>query len=269
MNILCVDDERLVLELTVSLCRQLPQAPEVTGVTCAAAALDWLGENAADIAILDINMPDLDGLTLAARIKELCPDTAIIFLTGYEQYAVDAFRLHASGYILKPVSAERLGAEIDYASFVRHQQRPYESAHVFARTFGEFDLYVDGKVVSFPRAKAKELVAYLIDRQGGSVTRANVFSVLWEDAEYDRPMQKQLDVIIRSLRATLEDYGIGGIFELRQGSMRIVPQKLECDLYRFFGGDIEAIDAYRGEYMSAYSWASLTEAYMGRMNGRI
>ncbi len=117
----------------------------------------------------------------------------------------------------------------------------------------------------FSRARAKELLAYLIDRQGGFVTRANVFSVLWEDGLYNRSMQKQLDVVIRSLRTTLEEYGICDIIELHKGSLRAVPEKLDCDLYRFFKGDVEAVDAYRGEYMSAYSWASLTESYMDRV----
>ena len=87
MKIICVDDEELILRLTVSLCRELPHHPEVTGFTKALPALEFLQENQVDIALLDINMPDMDGLTLAARIKETAPDTAIIFLTGYEQYA--------------------------------------------------------------------------------------------------------------------------------------------------------------------------------------
>ncbi len=264
LKTICVDDEKLVLGLTVSLCRELPQKPEVKGVMNAGEALDWLKENKADIAILDINMPDMDGITLAARIKEEHPDIAIIFLTGYTQYAIDAFRLHASGYLLKPVSRECLSAEVDYALSGRKRQKPL--AHITVKTFGEFELIVDGTPVYFARSRAKELLAYLVDRQGGSITRANAFAVLWEDALYDRPMQKQLDVVIRSLKSTLEEYHISEIFEMRNGSMRISPEKLDCDLYRFFEGDIDAVNAYRGEYMSAYSWASLTEAYMNRIN---
>ena len=90
--------------------------------------------------------------------------------------------------------------------------------------------------------------------------------MLWEEGQYDRPMQKQLDVMIRSLRATLREAGIDEIMEMRNGTLRIRPELLDCDLYRFFEGDIEAVNAYRGEYMSAYSWASLTEAYMDRIN---
>ena len=79
---------------------------------------------------------------------------------------------------------------------------------------------------------------------------------------YDRPMQKQLDVIVRSMRDTLNEYGIGEIFEMNKGTLRIIPDKFSCDAYRFFDGDIDAVDAYRGEYMNSYSWASITESYM-------
>ena len=263
MQIICVDDEALVLGLTVSLCRELPQKPQVEGFQKAEDALAFLASNSAEIAILDINMPDMDGITLAAKIKELRPGIAIIFLTGHAQYAVDAFGLHASGYLLKPVSAQRLADEVAYALSDRHM--PAKRMHIEAHTFGEFDLLVDGTPVVFGRARSKELLAYLIDRQGSYVSRANAFAILWEDAQYDRSMQKQLDVVIRSLRGTLDRYGIGDLLEIHKGSLRILPEKLDCDLYHFFAGDMEAVNAYRGEYMNAYAWASLTESYMERL----
>lgn len=138
-----------------------------------------------------------------------------------------------------------------------------------ARTFGEFDLFADGEAVSFPRSKAKELLAYLIDRQGGRITRAAAAAVLWEDSLYDRSLQKQLDVIVRSLRAALEKAGVGDVFEIRNGMMRVLPERLDCDLYRFLSGDAETIRSYRGEYMNAYSWADLTEAFLTRTQNRI
>ena len=103
-----------------------------------------------------------------------------------------------------------------------------------------------------------------MDRQGGTVSRAEAFALLWEEGMYDRSMQKQLDVIIRSMRATLQQYNISEILEIQSGSMRICPERVDCDMYRFLNGDPKAVNAYRGEYMSTYSWASLTEAYVTR-----
>ncbi|MBQ9661628.1 MAG: response regulator [Oscillospiraceae bacterium] len=269
MTIICVDDEPLVLDSTVRLCRGLPQKPEVTGFEDAEAALAWLKTNTADIALLDICLRGMDGIMLAARIKELHPDLSVIFLPGYSQYAVDAFAVRASGYLLKPVSAERLAEEIDYVADIRDRMGLKKAGpHILVRTFGEFDLYVDGQLVFFSRSKAKELLAFLVDRQGCSVSRSTVFSALWEDAQYDRAKQKQLDTVIRSLRDTLQEYGAAEIFELKKGILRVIPERFDCDMYRFFEGDPEAVNAYRGEYMSSYSWASLTEAYLDRVNNR-
>ena len=261
MRVICVDDERLLMEDTVSLIGELPQVDEVKGFTRARDALDWLNDNTADVALLDIDMPGMNGIELAAQIKTRRPDTAIVFLTGYPQYALDAFELRASGYILKPARKERLEKEIDYAL---SKKRSPIRGHVVMKTFGSFDCFVDGEALPFRQAKCKELLAYLVDRRGSSVTRAEAFAILWEDRLYDRSMQKQLDVIIRSLRTTLQEYKIASILEMKSGALRIHPELLQCDLYQFLSGDVEAINAYHGEYMSGYAWAELTEGYMTR-----
>ena len=259
MRAVCVDDERILMEDTAAMCLALPEIDEVKGFVRARDALDWLDENQADLAILDIDMPDMNGIELAAAIKEKQPETAVIFLTGFPQYAVDAFAVRASGYLMKPVTRERLAADVAYALSGKKRQL---TDHIVVQTFGNFDVFVDGKAVQFKMAKCKELLAYLVDRQGTGATRKEAFAAVWEDRQYDRGMQKQMDVYIRSLRESLRAYGIEDIFELSKGIMRIRPEKFTCDAYLFFRGDSDAVNAYRGEYMSAYSWASMTESMM-------
>ena len=262
MRVMCVDDEELILQMTVTLCENMPQTDEVIGFRTSKEALGFLKEGRQpDVALLDIDMPDMDGLTLAAKIKEIRPETAIIFLTGYSEYAVQAFSIHASGYLLKPIDSRELSRELDWAMRTQGISGS-QNGRIRVRTFGNFEIMVDGVTVAFTRAKAKELLAYLIDRHGSSVTRAQIFATLWEEGEYDRAMQKQLDVIIRSLRASLEEYGIDEIFEMNRGLLRICPEKLDCDLYHFLQGDMEAVNSYRGEYMNNYPWADITEGYI-------
>ena len=106
MRMICVDDEPLAVEYTLSQCTLLPEIDDVKGFTEAQSALDWLRTHPTDLALLDINMPEIDGITLAARIKEMYPKIAIVFLTAYKEYAFDAYSVHPSGYLLKPVSQE-------------------------------------------------------------------------------------------------------------------------------------------------------------------
>ena len=272
MKIICVDDEELVLKLTISACERLTQRPEVLGFGRAREALAYLKEHETDLVLLDIAMPGMDGLELAARLRELKPELPIIFLTGYSEHALEAFSVHASGYLLKPVEPEQLQKEVDYAlrGMIAESAKGGDPDRIVVQTFGVFEVFVDGTMVDFSRSKAKEVLAYLVDRQGAFVTREMIFETLWSDeAEYDRSMQKYLDVIITSMRKTLEDYGIGDMIERVRGRLRVRPEIFSCDLYQFIAGDIHAVYSYHGEYMRAYPWANMTEAYVDRKSGRI
>ena len=258
MRAICVDDEPLSVAYTAQQCRQLPQIDQADAFSSAQEALDDLRNHPADLALLDIDMPGMDGITLAAKMKKICPDMKILFLTAYREYAFDAYEVHPSGYLLKPVLQEKLAGEVAYA--LSEHAGPVCESRIKVQTFGGFDVFVDGKKMIFKRSKAKELLAYLINRRGYSVRRATVFAALWEDVPYDRPMQKQMDVIIQSLKQTLQEYGIEHILKGQGGEMWIDANELDCDFYRFIHGEPQAVNEYCGEYMSDYAWASLTEA---------
>ena len=252
MRAICVDDEKLLMEDTVCQLAELPQIDEAKGFTRAADALDWLEGHGADLALLDIDMPEISGLMLAEHLKRKYPDAAVIFLTAFPEYAVQAIKLRTSGYLLKPVSLEDLREEVTYAHS-RKPERP--SDRIVVQTFGNFEIFVNGETLVFHHAKAKELLAYLIDRAGRGVNRPGIFAALWEEGLYDYSKQKYLDVIIRSLRETLKEAGIEEILEMKNGFLRIRPELVNCDLYRFLKNDPEAVNAYRGEYLEEYPWA--------------
>ena len=262
MRAILVEDERLIMEDTLAMCRSLPTITEAEGFLSPKEALSWVQAHPVDIALLDINMPGMNGLELAARIKAISPGTAIIFVTGYSEYAKDAFAVRATGYLMKPITRDALAKDVEYALSLRSTEPDKDNGEIVVKTFGSFDVFLHGKPIKFKIAKSKEILAYLVDRQGGSVTRPEISAALWEDRIYDRKQQKQLDVYVRALRETLAEYGISHMFEMARGTMRVVPETFSCDAYRFFAGDPAAVNAYRGEYMSAYSWGSLTEGIL-------
>ena len=107
------EDEEL---LRTALAQQLGQAwPELRVVAqCedGASALEAIAEHRPDVAFLDIRMPGLTGIEVAAALAQVSPWTQVVFVTAYDQYAIDAFEQGAVDYLLKPVAADRLQATV-------------------------------------------------------------------------------------------------------------------------------------------------------------
>lgn len=243
-----------------SLCFTFPQVESVEGFLNAEDALQHLKNHSVDAVFLDINMPDMDGLELAQIIRKQCVNVELVFMTGYNEFALDAFKVHASGYLIKPVEESQLLEEIQNIERVKENHR---TSRIQVITFGNFEVLVDGKMIPFSRTRSKEILAYLVTKKGTGVSRAELASVLWEDDLYDHGKQKQLDVYIRSLNGTLKEHGIEKIIEMNRGILRIVPGMIECDYYRYLEGDEEALNSYVGEFMNAYSWAEyLKDVFM-------
>lgn len=124
LNVLCVDDEKLMLQHLVSLCEKTGDVAEIHAFDRAQNALSWVKSHSCDLAMLDISLPDMNGITLAKRIQELSPDTDIVFVTGYPQYAVDSWAVHPKGYLLKPVTKKDLQEKLDYILSLHSSRRP-------------------------------------------------------------------------------------------------------------------------------------------------
>ena len=251
MNILIVDDEASALR---DIERKIKKAaPDVVTVTANEAdkAVGLFAQQDFDAVFLDINMPVKDGLTLAKEMKALHRDTNIIILTGYPQYALDAYKLYVSDYIVKPAHT----ADIKRA--LENLRYPVNDTHkgLYVRCFGNFEVFFDGEPIHFGRSKVKELLAYLIDRRGSTVTNAEIRAVLWQDETRDEDRQrKYLAQIAYDLRAKLDGLGAADIFVQSRDSYAIVPEKIPCDYYTALK---RGTLAEHGEYMSQYSWARL------------
>ncbi|WP_310605153.1 response regulator transcription factor [Anaerosporobacter sp.] len=112
MNIIAVDDEKPALFLTERAIREGVPGCSLACFASAKEALSYAGSTMIDIAFLDIDMRRMDGLTLAKKLQEIRDKTNIIFVTGYSEYAVNAFSIGSSGYIMKPVEPEVIALEV-------------------------------------------------------------------------------------------------------------------------------------------------------------
>ena len=249
MIAIAVDDEVLMLGALVSAIETSSDIAAVEKFTNCEEALAFVAENPVDIAFLDIHMRGMGGLTLAEKIVSACPDCKIVFCTGYEEYAISAFKLHASGYLLKPVSAKDVQVEIDNIKGIRQNQKPLE-----VKCFGNFEVYAKGKKLTFRRSKTKELFAFLVDRNGAGVSVAEIGAALWENDE-EQKSHNYIHQLFRDLRQTLETIGMDTVFERNNYLYSINPAKIDCDYFDYLKtGKPE----FLGEYMSQYSWAEGT-----------
>ena len=257
MHIIAVDDEKLALDTLVdSIEKTVPNASAV-GFRVAAEALEYVRENACEIAFLDIKMRGMTGLELARRLKELRPDINIIFVTGYSEYSLAAFRLYASDYLLKPATPDAVRQALAH---LRTPVRPMQSRKIRFQCFGNFEVYVGGRPLAFGRAKTKELLAYLVDRMGASVTMGELMAVIWEDGADTSSRQSNLRNLIADLKNALSDAGAGNIILKSRNSIAIDCAAVDCDYYDFLHHVPQAVNAYHGEYMKQYSWAEITTA---------
>lgn len=254
MNILAVDDENAALHMLVEEIESAVTDAKVFASDSTAGALDIIDSTPIEVAFLDIEMPEMTGLQLAKKIKEKEPRCNIIFTTAYQEYTMDAFQMHASGYILKPVTQRAIREEIKN---LRYQDNSNKKKGIYVHTFGQFDIEIDGNPLHFNRAKSKETLAFLIDRRGG-VTKKEIAAVIFEDSIYSRNVQDYLGKILRDLESTLKMAGIGKIFIKKYNYYALNEEYFTCDLYDYFDEKPYAVNLFRGEYMNQYSWAEIT-----------
>ena len=256
MLIFAIDDEPKMLRLLHKAIGEAAPQAEIRDFPLGSGPLDAMAAGARpDIVFSDIQMPPPTGLDLAIQMTTLAPEAKIVFVTGYDEYAVEAFRIHAVGYIVKPVSAERIREEIDCVLPTGPAQRD----RIQVQCFGYFEAFWQGAPLPFSRSRTKELFALLVDRRGAACTADEAIASLYEpaDAEAQKKAKHNLRNLINDLKTTLLAIGQGDVLIRKGGNAAFCPEKLDCDYYRMLSGDMQAVNAFRGAYMEQYSWAEM------------
>ena len=254
MIAIAVDDEALMLGALVTAIEASPDITEVAKFSNCEEALEFVKTHNTDIAFLDINMRGLGGLALAEKIIATRPHCKIVFCTGYEEYAIPAFKLHASGYLMKPVSAEDVQGEIDNIKGVRQTEKLLRVS-----CFGNFEVYVKEKKLVFKRLKTKELFAFLIDRKGAGMTAKQICAVLFPDDTDDTKNSAYLRQLFMDLKNTLKSVGAEAVLCHETPCYRVDTSLIKCDYISYLeSGKPE----FHGEYMTQYSWAEETCAML-------
>ena len=256
MLIFAIDDEPNMLYLLHEAIAEAQPDAEILDFSGGSEAMEYLKAEGAqpDVIFSAIRMPGLNGLELAARLKQLSPETKLVFVTGYD-YALDAYRLHVSGYIFKPVDADRVREELD---ILFPQQRLSDRLRV--QCFGQFEVFWKNQPLAFSRKRAKELFAYLVDRRGALCSTDEIIAVFWEEPIEIRRAKHSVWNLTSDLRASLKAIGMEEVLISRNRQVAIRTDLLDCDYYQALNGDALAQSTFHDQYMEQYSWAEITKA---------
>lgn len=263
MKVLAADDEPLALDMLTEAIRTAIPDARTFAFMKPSQLLSHAEKDACEIAFLDINMRGMTGIALAKKLKDANPKINIIFVTGYDEYTKDAMALHASGYIMKPVTAGKIKEEL---SELRHPVKPHSEKLLGIKCFGNFDAFShDGEIIHFERSKSKEVLAYLVYRAGASCSIKELAAALFEDTEYDRNQRGYVQKIVSSLIQTLKKYAAESVILKNYNSLAIDISQVDCDYYKFAEMESVAVNSYSGEFMAQYPWAEFVIGYLEEM----
>lgn len=273
-----IDDERPAIRVLEHELKAYPEIAVAGSFINPLEALDKMAQLDPQVVFLDINMPQLQGIDVASRILDLCPEVQIVFVTAYDEYAVQAFELHALDYLLKPLTKERFAKTMQRV--LKKERRPtVPSRKLVLRSFGGLWVgWQDEEPIKWRTEKTKELFAFLLHHQGREVTKAEILDQLWPD-EHPEKASHQLHNGIYYIRKTLEQYGISRSLICISGSYTMKLGDIESDV-QVMGSlledirlqpaleKLEAVQAvYTGEYLAGadWPWAYLERERLARL----
>ncbi len=269
MNIIVADDEKLALEGMMSTVIKAVPDSRVHGYRQAEAVLEAVQNmtEPVDVAFLDIEMRGMSGMELAKKLMAHFPDINIVFVTGYSEYSLEALQIHASGYVMKPVTVEKIRKELEVLRHPVSSDDDKSSGRLYVKTFGNFEVLIDNVPAVFKYQKTKELFAYLIDRRGSMCSNSEIISVLWEDDDDGRMHISYLKNIRTDLLNVLGSCGMSDCIVRNRGEIGLRSDMIDCDYFSFLDDKAEG-EPFRGEYMTQYSWAEYTLASLLQLSGK-
>lgn len=257
MNIIYVDDEKPAIDNFRLTVENFPEIGTLHTFQSGMEALTFAEQHTIDVAFLDMNMPGIHGLTLAKALKKQDPQIRVIFVTAFSQYALDAWGVDATGYLMKPYTAAEIRKELSKCIY-----HPLPSHRVVIETIPTLSILVDGAPLFLAGAKPREMLALLVDRGTRGFSMGEGIACLWPERAADAGTQSLYRMTWKRLADALENVGVGDILTTSENRRYLKTEQVECDLYRILAGDKKAARKYNGAYLQEYAWAEERNAQL-------
>lgn len=237
IKVIIVDDELPALKMAESVLKAFGDVQICGAFSDQDELLECISTIEVDLLLLDIKMPGMHGLELAERINEIRSDIFIVFVTAYDNYAINAFETEALDYIMKPLTEDRMKKTLErYIKRCTDLKKNEDKRHIYVRSFGRFSVESeDREKMKFRTVKTEELFAFLVHHQGTPISKDKIMEALWYDRDADKA-QSMLYTTLYQLRKDLDSFGLNDVIESSRkdgGICRLIwsPDYWDCKEY--------------------------------------
>lgn len=251
MKTILVDDDPVGMQGFEIECGELADIEIVGKFTSPISAIEYVQSNLVDFVLLDIDMPEMNGFDVFDRLKKIRSDIIIVFVTAHPHYAVTAIRKKADYIVFKPYDKEEIEDVMTRVKFLKKRLKK----RIYCHTFGKFDVFIDGTPVVFKSAKAKEILALCVFRQGAPVSSEEIIDKLWPEYTGTAGECSAFRFTVKQLVDVLKKYHAEDAFGRGKGLCYVSRDMVSCDYYDFLEDNPEAFCDFQNEFMSDYSWA--------------
>lgn len=290
-NAIIVDHEKPALNVLKLLLEKTGQICVVKSFTSSVDALVEMQSLRPDVVFLEIEMPHMSGLELAEEIINTGIDIEIVFVTAYDKYALEAFRVNAIDYILKPFTSDDIAEAIKRLKKVRSlpvvSQKPSDKGRIYC--FGRLSVYGVGctETVTWRTAKTEELFAFMLQNLNSEVAKWKITQALWPECETEKKLNTNLYTTVYKLKHTLLSTNIKFDFTYKNGRYKLELPDVYIDTsefesitdaaeVRFSAASIKrykrALSLYKSNYLeeNEYFWSQRkAEEYWARYHSLV
>lgn len=248
-----IDDEKPSLRELQYFLKEYKEI-EICGIfTNAEEGLEAVFMLQPQVVFVDIDMPGINGLELAKAVNERNTNSHIVFITAYEQYALEAFNVEALDYVMKPISKERFEKTINRillrnSSESAKTKNQGEKKKFIIKTFGKFEARCENETpLKWHSRKTKEIFAFLIHNEGREVSKDEILETVFPDTEIEKGITN-IHNCIYYIRKALRENGVDESRISIDGSYLLRLRDVEIDSSMF-----------RQKLMRSNEWGSLVE----------
>lgn len=270
MRAILVDDEKLALQHLENQLRKM-SGIDIVGVYQHSEDVPGaVSELSPDVVFLDIDMPVMTGIEVAEHILMRAPDTFVVFITAYDEYAIKAFELNAVDYLLKPLDYTRLQTTIERLKHrLAHKPAAKQSApEPMLRCFKTLQYGgLEPVVLPWRTAKAQQLFAYLVHHRGQQVRKDTLIELLWPEVDLKKSLTQmytsmyQLRQALQAVQLPAKVHSLEKGYQLDLQGVRIDVDEWERKLSELAPPDEhnlaehkQLLEIYRGDYFEDYDY---------------